>query len=604
MLGWMLDARPALVLCACALVLPLLAPGAARAADQPAETRTLAGTGAAGNADGPAKSATFMLPTVVRYGPDGVLYVLDTAGQRVRAIAKDGVVSTVAGSGAPTPDGLAVAGAFADGEALKARFDDPMGMTVGPDGAVYVADTDNRCIRRIKGGIVSVFAGKPGSPGHEDGSRLSATFFSPQGIAFDKGGVLWVADNGVGLRRIRRDGLVETMRLLPNEDKLFFDVAPWGSGRDERLYLTSPSGITVYDPTANFTQVIRDAPESGGTLAPYALALLGRDRLLAVDPGWNVLRYVRLARPPTVAYALQRVVAGSPLAAADVTGGFRDGPPAEALFSSPTGLAVGPGGEIAIADAGNRRVRLVPAVDARGALEDSAVPSLEKSEYNVLYVGNSFAFWNSLWDDSVAGIVERGLNARRAELGIPRHVKVTVARFDGSGITAQGSFIREAIDARPDLVVWSFNSFDIGAEETQYPARHTEADVLTYLTAQLRDLRTALHAHGIALVAAAQPVGIGVAPTEATFGKLTIATYRPFESGLASERRVERAIKLSEVPAIPTLDAFVAEEHGDRPKPLYESTRGGFHFTPAGNAFYAAQLLRGLERLRPWAPAP
>jgi hypothetical protein len=587
---------------ACALALPFCAAPVQAATS---EVRTLAGSGAAGNADGAAASATFMLPTVVRYGSGGTLYILDTAGQRVRALSPGGTVSTVAGGGNPTPDGLSVPGSFADGPAPTARFNDPMGLAVGSDGALYVADTDNRCIRRIRNGVVTTFAGRPGAAGHDDGSRLTATFFAPQGIAFDKAGTLWVADNGVGLRRVRRDGLVETLHLVPNDDKQFFDVASWGLGRDQRLFLAGPAGITIYDPTVNNTQVVHDANEGGGMLAPYALAPLGRDQVLAVDPGFNVVRYVRLARPPAIAYTLQRVVAGSPLAAADDTGGYRDGRPGDALFAAPTGLALAQNGDVAIADAGNRRIRMVPSFDRRRALDEPSTPPLDAANYNVVYVGNSFAFWNSLWSDSVAGQLESGLNAQRARLGIPRRVRVTAARFDGSGITAQASFIREALaDGHANLVVWSFNSFDLGAEEQQNPARRRETDVLAYLAKTLAEVRATLATHGIELVAAAQPVGIGVAPTESTFGKLTIATFRPFESGFATERRVESALESSGVPEISTLAAFVAAERAARPRPLYESSRGGYHFTPAGNAFYADQLLRGLERLKPWAGAP
>jgi len=568
----------------------------------PASTRTLAGNGAAGNADGPAARATFMLPTVVRYGAGGTLYILDTAGQRVRALSARGVVSTVAGGGAPTADGLAVGGAFADGAALEARFNDPTGLAVGNDGALYVADTDNHCIRRIKNGRVTTFAGKAGTPGHDDGARAAATFLYPQGIAFDATGTLWVADNGVGLRRVRRDGLVETMRLVPNDDRQFYDVASWGRGRDQRLFLTGPAGITVYDPTVNVTQTVHDTNESGGALAPYALAPLSRDQVLAVDPGWNDVRYIRLARPPLVAYSMQRVIAGSPLAAADRTGGFRDAAPLDALFAAPSGLAIAQNGDVAIADAGNRRIRLVPSFERRRAITEPVVPALSRSDYNVVFVGNSFAFWNSLWDDSVAGAVERGLNAERARLGIPRRVRITAARFDGAGIGAQASYIREYVaDARPDLVVWSFNSFDFGAEEQQNAAVGGADAASAYLTQSLAETRALLSGKSVALVAAAQPVGVGVAPTEATFGKLTISAYRPFESGLRSERRVESAIEASGVGSILTLGAFIAAEREPRNKPLYESVRGGIHFTAAGNAFYAEQLLRGLERLRPWS---
>ena len=110
------------------LVAPSLRPGVS--------TTTLAGTGRAGNDDGPGDRATFMLPTVVRYAADGTLYVVDTAGQRIRAISPAGVVTTVAGGGEPTPDGLAVAGAYRDGPAASARFADPTGLALGPDGAL------------------------------------------------------------------------------------------------------------------------------------------------------------------------------------------------------------------------------------------------------------------------------------------------------------------------------------------------------------------------------------------------------------------------------------------------------------------------------------
>ncbi|MEQ1502027.1 MAG: hypothetical protein ABMB14_07335, partial [Myxococcota bacterium] len=92
---------------------------------------------------GDALDAVFGYPRDVAIGPDGEVYVADTANACVRVIAPDGVVSTFAGAcGEP---GLA----GEEGSPLDARFDQPCGVEVDADGNVYVADSTNHLIRRI-----------------------------------------------------------------------------------------------------------------------------------------------------------------------------------------------------------------------------------------------------------------------------------------------------------------------------------------------------------------------------------------------------------------------------------------------------------------------
>jgi len=101
---------------------------------------TVAGTGISGYADGSAASAQFKSPGALAVSSDGTVYVSDTGNHRIRKIATDGTVSTVAGDG--------TAG-FADGAKATAEFDSPNGIAIGSDGRLYVSDTANHRIRVI-----------------------------------------------------------------------------------------------------------------------------------------------------------------------------------------------------------------------------------------------------------------------------------------------------------------------------------------------------------------------------------------------------------------------------------------------------------------------
>ena len=95
---------------------------------------------------GPAKTATYDGPKGIAIGPDGNVYVMDTENHAVRKIdLKSGLISTVAGSG---PQGKGVGGD--GGPATKAQMDRPHGICVGPDGAIYIGDSNNHRVRRVK----------------------------------------------------------------------------------------------------------------------------------------------------------------------------------------------------------------------------------------------------------------------------------------------------------------------------------------------------------------------------------------------------------------------------------------------------------------------
>jgi len=85
-------------------------------------------------------------PKGIALGPDGNVFVVDTENQVIRRIhVKAGLLVTVAGSG---PEGKG--GGGDGGPATKAQMDRPHGICVGPDGAIYIGDTNNHRVRRVK----------------------------------------------------------------------------------------------------------------------------------------------------------------------------------------------------------------------------------------------------------------------------------------------------------------------------------------------------------------------------------------------------------------------------------------------------------------------
>jgi DNA-binding beta-propeller fold protein YncE len=100
-----------------------------------------------GGDGGPALEAQFSTPRDLALGLDGEIYIADTDNSCVRVIRADGIVDTFAGQCAE--DGSTEAYAGDGGPATDALLDRPFGIAVDPDGNVYVADTFNHVIRRI-----------------------------------------------------------------------------------------------------------------------------------------------------------------------------------------------------------------------------------------------------------------------------------------------------------------------------------------------------------------------------------------------------------------------------------------------------------------------
>jgi sugar lactone lactonase YvrE len=155
---------------------------------------TLAGNGTSGYIDGIGTSSLFNFPSGVAVDRNDNIFVTDTSNHRIRKITPGKVVSTLAGNG--------TAG-FTEGTASNALFNMPFGIAVDTIGNVYIGDYNNHRIRKITpGGVVNTLAGS-GSAAFADGVGLTSSFNRPLGLALDLNGHLYVADtNNNCIRKI------------------------------------------------------------------------------------------------------------------------------------------------------------------------------------------------------------------------------------------------------------------------------------------------------------------------------------------------------------------------------------------------------------------
>ena len=132
----------------------------------------------AGFRDGATETALFHAPIGVAVGTDNEIFVADTYNDKIRII-KNNVVTTIAGTSR----------GFADGG--RAKFDTPCGLAIAPDNRILIADTGNKRLRQIDANnIVSTIAG------NENQSRFDTTFSEPVGVTVDENSTVYVADAG------------------------------------------------------------------------------------------------------------------------------------------------------------------------------------------------------------------------------------------------------------------------------------------------------------------------------------------------------------------------------------------------------------------------
>jgi sugar lactone lactonase YvrE len=180
---------------------------------------TIAGTGASdfSGDGGPATKASLFLPSTMAMDARGNLFISQSYNQRVRKVSPDGIISTAAGNGAvsPDPNGIPIGTYSGDGgPATEAGLGFPSGLAVDGQGNLFIADQFNARIRKVSpDGIITTIAGS-GTRGFsgDGGPATSAALSRPFGLAIDGVGNLFFSDHAnYRIRKIDLNGIITTV---------------------------------------------------------------------------------------------------------------------------------------------------------------------------------------------------------------------------------------------------------------------------------------------------------------------------------------------------------------------------------------------------------
>lgn len=342
-----------------------------RRGELPGPLDTVAGTGAAASTGdgGPAAAASLREPNGIVADTRGSLYVAD--GNRIRRIARDQNITTVAGSGDAAFGGDGGSALLAKFAASGGAFGST-GIALDGEDALYVADAGNQRVRRVRQGIISTYAGTgvTGSSG-DGGPAAEATLNEPRGVVVDGGGNVFIAEAGGNrVREIDPAGVIST----------FAGTGVAGSSGDggpaTEATLNGPTGLALgpggylYIADTGNNRIRRVSPD--GTIAtvagdgrygfsgdggpavharlalPHGLAVSSTGLLYLADSDNNRIRRVDEA-------GVISTVAGTGQAGFSGDGG----PGSQGRLNRPQGVALGPDGQLFIADAWNQRVRVL-----------------------------------------------------------------------------------------------------------------------------------------------------------------------------------------------------------------------------------------------------
>lgn len=142
----------------------------------------------------PATQAGLNWPSGVAVDAQGNVYIADTWNHRIRRVGKDGIITTIAGSGPIGKENGSFSGD--GGPATKARLNIPFDVAVDAKGNVYIADSGNNCIRQVgTDGTITTFAGTGTAGFSSDGRPANQSRLNhPTGVAVDAEGNVYIAD--------------------------------------------------------------------------------------------------------------------------------------------------------------------------------------------------------------------------------------------------------------------------------------------------------------------------------------------------------------------------------------------------------------------------
>ncbi|HEV8627406.1 MAG TPA: hypothetical protein VG034_23455 [Acidimicrobiia bacterium] len=303
-------------------------------------------TGANGDG-GPAASAVFNQPHGVGVDSKGNVYVADSGNHRLRMVDASGTIKTIAGTGDPKAPPCPDKGQTCPAEGSGLKF--PKSIFMAPNDQLYLADSGNNMIRRLdltaNPVSITVVAGTTQAKkyGGDGGRAVDAQLNTPEGLAIDSAGNLYIADSDNNLvRKVDAQGVITTIAG---------DTAAAQAASDAKQ--PAPTG------------------DSSGDGGAATAAKLDRPRGIAVDSGGNVYIAQESGDPATdtTGARIRRIdpsgtitsIAGTGRTAGRgrVAGDPGPVPAGEAEFNTMHDLAVDSAGNLWIADSKNNLVRVV-----------------------------------------------------------------------------------------------------------------------------------------------------------------------------------------------------------------------------------------------------
>jgi alpha-tubulin suppressor-like RCC1 family protein/sugar lactone lactonase YvrE len=320
--------------------------------------------------DGAATAASLSSPYGVAIGEGGVVYIADSANNRIRMVDTHGIITTVAGNGTYDSGGDG-------GLAINAGLDYPYAMVPDSNGNLFISDTFHYSIRKVStDGFISTVAGT-GISGYNGSERsaITALLDAPRGLTVDAAGTVYFADNyNHRVRAITADGMIQS--VAGGGVAGFGGDGAAASGAN----LDSPSGVTV---------------DTSGSLY---IADTYNHRIRMVDPGGVIM-----------------TVAGTGSGGYGGDGGLAT----NAMIDSPWGVALDVDGNIYFSDMANHRVRKINI--------DSGIISTIAGNGNAGYFGDNLVATLAQLNDPRGIAVDNAGNIFIADTGNHSIRKVTAA---------------------------------------------------------------------------------------------------------------------------------------------------------------------------------
>lgn len=450
--------------------------------------------GGDGGDGGPAVDAWIYQPSDIAVDADGNVYVADGNNQRIRKIATDGTITTIAGGGERPPlDAV-------DGPATEASTPDVQALAVDSQGTVYFSQENGRpgVWKVDSDGVLSVAAGTgiagfDGDGGPADQAKLSSP---PSGLAVDAGDNLYLTDTDTGhVRRVDTDGVITTVgpAFTAMLGGRLDDVAV---GPDGDLYVAVGPQVrmlvqSVEDPgpAVNGTppRVGPDpwADEEPGTLVTVAGngeeptgqeadAIFG----LPISPEPPPRRSVAVNADGSLLYAdparhqVLSVDAAGTVRAVAGTGGEGisgdGGPAADATLSRPSAVTVDASGTLYIADTGNSRIRAVDSEGVITTVAGSRAPGYDENPDDVV-LGDGGAATDAMLIDPQDVAVSADGSLYIAD-GRGERIRMVDASGTISTLAGGGDLWAQEADGEPatNANLWEPNAVAVDANGTVY----------------------------------------------------------------------------------------------------------------------------------------